>query len=121
MIVHASGLKLLLLSLVLLLAHVELVLLELLLSELDGTVLGLSHIHRVELTLDVDVLSTGARLESSGLVGVSVGYSAHVWEARGNVGLVGVILLLVRCWGNSGGHSEGLELLLMLSASGVVL
>lgn len=82
MIVHASGLKLLLL--LSLLVH-ELVLLELLLSELDGTVLGLSHIHRVELTLDVDVLSTGA---SSGLVGVSVGYSAHVWEGRGDVGLV---------------------------------
>lgn len=121
MIVHVPGLKLLLLLSLVLLAEVELVLLELLLSELDGTVLGLSHIHRVELTLDVNVLSTGTRLESSGLVGVSVGYSAHVWEARGDVSLVCVVLLLVRCWGDSGGHSKGLELLLMLSASGVVL
>ena len=118
MIVHASGLKLLLL-LSLLFAHVE----QLLLSKLNGTVLGMNHIHRVELTLDMDVLSTtGARLEGSGLVGVSVGYSAHVWEGRGDVGLVCVILLLlVRCWGDSGGHSKGLELLLMLRASGVVL
>jgi len=95
MIVHASGLKLLLLPL-LLLADIELVLELLLLSEFVGTLLVvLGHVHRLELSLDVDVLSTGTRLEGSGLVGVSVGYSGHVWESRGDVGRLRIILLLV--------------------------
>jgi hypothetical protein len=96
-----------------LVTHVDLVLLELLLRELDGTVLGLlilSHINQLELSLYLDVLRTGARLEGSGLVGVS----AQVLEARGNVGRLRVILLRTA----NGRGGEGLELLLlMLDAS----
>jgi len=95
-----------------LLTHVDLVLLQLLLRELDRTVLRLlilGHIHQFELSLDMNILRTGARLHGSWLVGIS----AQVLEAGGDVGRLRVILL--RAANRRGG--EGLELMLGSSSS----